>query len=94
MRAQRHDLPLYALLGPGLATLVRSVIADEARHDAALLAVAQGRHAELPGALARIRAQEGQPYAANFLLDRAALVFRARLLTSAERTLLDHVLAP
>ena len=95
VRVYRHYLPLYARLGPEFVAFVHGVIADEARHYASFLEVARQhfpeRHADLPAVLERIRAVEGQPYAATFLLDHDDPVFSARLLASAERALLEHV---
>ena len=98
VRVFRHYLPLYARLGPELVAFVRSAIADEARHYASFLAVLRDEHAErlkeLPAILAEIRACEGQPYAATFLLDHDDPVFGPALLASAEQALLRHARRP
>ena len=65
---------------------------------ASFLAVLRDEHAErleeLPAILAEIRACEGQPYAATFLLDHDDPVFGPALLASAEQALLRHARRP
>lgn len=95
VRVYTHYLDLYDKLGPDFGRFLRSVITDEAHHYASFLRVAArflpDRAAELPGILQEIRALEGTPYAATFLLDHDNPVFSAKILAGAERALLDHL---
>jgi hypothetical protein len=73
IRGYRGNLPLYRSLGPAAERTMRAVIADEGRHFRTFLKLIRKRHAGDParveGLVARIRACEGPPYAATFVLD-------------------------
>ena len=90
VRAYRANLPLYAHLGGPFRRLMRRIMADEARHYASFLSVAQseypGRAADAPGVISRLRAA-GVPYAATFVLDHDDPVFTSELLDETARTL-------
>jgi hypothetical protein len=73
IRGYRGNLPLYRSLGPAAERTMRAVIADEGRHFRTFLKLIRKRRAgdlaRFEGLVARIRACEGTPYAATFVLD-------------------------
>lgn len=98
VRAYRRLLPRYRPLGARFVRWVRGVIADEAWHYALFLGALRARHAhradEAPARIARIRAAEGTPYAATFLLDHDdGDLFSAEVCDQAARIVLRQ-LAP
>lgn len=99
VRAYRRLLPHYAHLGPRFVAWIHEVVADEAWHYALFLGVLRSVHrarlTEAPARLARIRAAEGTPYAATFLLDHDdAELFSPDLCDQAQRVLLRQLSAP
>ena len=91
LRGYRGNLPLYDLLGTGLGSFVRRVIGDEARHYAGFRAVLLAEHAhrlgEVSEVVARVRAAEGLPYQATFVLDHDDPVYGDHIFDDAARVL-------
>ena len=95
LRGYRGNLPLYDRLGSGLGQHVRRVIADEAGHyaDFRALLVEHHRHrlAEVPEVVRRIRATEGTPYRATFVLDHDDPVYGDHIFDDAARILVSQM---
>jgi len=97
VRAYRANLSWYAKLGPAYLRWARALIADEAWHYSAFLAVIRSVHRarldEARALLDRVIELEGTPYAATFVLDHDDPVFTQAILADAEGVLRRH-LAP
>lgn len=95
VRVYTRYLEYYDLLGPEFGHFVRRVIRDEAHHYANFMATASSefpdRRVEVPKILDEIRALEGKPYRATFLLDHDDPVFSSQILARAEQALLRHL---
>ncbi|MFP6665572.1 MAG: hypothetical protein VCC00_15375 [Deltaproteobacteria bacterium] len=83
VRGYKGNLELYDRLGPVFGGFVRSVVADEASHYAGFRRLLRARHAhrlsEAPAIIRRIRAADGTPYRATFVLDHDDPVYGAAL---------------
>ena len=73
VRGYRANFGTYGLLGPDFERLMRRITADEGLHYKAFQRLLREHHAhrlpEVPAQLERIRATEGTPYKATFVLD-------------------------
>ena len=95
LRGYRGNLPMYAALGDRLGAFVRRVIGDEAGHYAGFRALLAERHAgrlgEVEEVVRRIRATEGTPYHATFVLDHDDPVYGEHIFDEAARVLVSQM---
>ncbi len=95
LRGYRGNLPLYDLLGAPLGDLVRRVIGDEAGHYAGFRALLIEKHAhrldEVEDVVRIIRASEGTPYQATFVLDHDDPVYGDHIFDDAARVLVAQM---
>ena len=95
IRGYKGNLDLYACLGAEFAGFIRQIVADEAAHYAAFRGVLRSEHAarlaEAPEVIRRIRAADGMPYQATFVLDHDDPVYGAHIFDDAARVL-EHQL--
>ncbi len=95
LRGYRGNLPLYDRLGGGLGAFVRRVIGDEAGHYAGFRALLIENHADRLGevdrVVERIRAAEGAPYRATFVLDHDDPVYGDHIFDDAARVLTTQI---
>ncbi len=95
VRAYRKSLPVYGLLGPGYRAVVGRIIADEALHYRNYLDLIGRRHRhrlhEAEAVVGRIRAAEGTPYRATFVLDHDDAVWDEGIFDEAARILLEQL---
>lgn len=91
VRGYKGNLDLYDRLGPEFGSFVRSVVADEASHYAGFRRLLRGRHAhrlsEASATIGRIRAADGTPYQATFVLDHDDPVYGLALFDEVARVL-------
>ena len=92
VRGYHVNLDLYDRLGPEFGSFVRGVIADEGRHWGAFMELLRTSHrdrlGEAPDVIARIRAAEGTPYRATFVLDHDEALYTDEIFDDAARVLL------
>lgn len=92
VRGYLANLPTYAAADPELGAFVRRLATDEGCHYRAFLGHLRRDHAhratDAPAVLARVRAAEGTPYAATFVLDHDDPVYEERMYDEAQRVLL------
>lgn len=95
LRGYRGNLPLYDLLGDALGAFVRRVIGDEAGHYAGFRALLIEKHGdrlhEVEDVVRSIRATEGTPYKATFVLDHDDPVYGDHIFDEAARVLVTQM---
>lgn len=91
IRGYKGNLELYGRLGPEFSGFIRRIVADEAAHYASFRRVLRSEHAgrlaEAPAVIRRIRAADGAPYQATFVLDHDDPVYGADIFDDAARVL-------
>lgn len=92
VRGYHVNLDLYDRLGPEFGAFVRGVIADEGRHWGTFMELLRSLHRdrlhEAPAVVARLRAAEGTPYRATFVLDHDEALYTDEIFDDAARVLL------
>lgn len=95
VRGYTANLALYDVLGAEFATFIRGVVADEAAHYAGFRRVLRECHphrcCEAPEVIRQIRAADGNPYQATFVLDHDDPVYGSQIFDDAARVLTSQL---